>query len=247
MSYPRYSVSGKGSVYLSSDPGKRVEKARKILMILSEVINPDECTALDIGTGYGIVASELSKFFKSVTSIDIADERLQKDGYDFKVYNGTLMPFAEASFDVVIANHVIEHVSDQRKTLDEICRVLKPDGVCYVAVPNRWALIEPHFEIPLLAWFPQKFAGVILRLLGKGDFYDVRSYGAKGYYKLLSREFMVQNITREIVQKLDVFTDSNSFPVSIIKHIPGPLLGLMLVFSPTYIFILRKIGRNGQP
>lgn len=240
MSYPRYSVSGKGSVYLSSDPGKRVEKARKILMVLSEVINPEECAALDIGTGYGIVAAELSKFFKSVSSIDIADERLQKDGYGFKVYGGTLMPFEDASFDVVIANHVIEHVPDQRVTLAEISRVLKPGGICYVAVPNRWALIEPHFVVPFLAWFPQKIASAILKLLGKGDFYDVRSYGAKGYYKLLSREFMVQNITGEIVKKLDVFTGSSSLAGSVIKHIPGPLLDLMLVFSPTYIFILRK-------
>ncbi len=242
MNYPRYSISGKGSVYLSGDPGKRVEKAKKILMVLSEVINPEECAALDIGTGYGIVASELSKFFKSVTSIDIADERLQKDGFDFKVYGGTQIPFADASFDVVIANHVIEHVPDQHMTLNEICRVLKPGGVCYVAVPNRWALIEPHFGVPLLAWFPQKFASAILKLLGKGDFFDVRSYGAKGYQKLLSGKFMVQDITMEIVQKWGVFTGSSGFPASVIKYIPEPLLGLMLVFSPTYIFILRRAG-----
>ena len=240
MNYPRYSISGKGSVYLSSDPSKRSDKAKKILMVLSEVLQPEECSALDIGTGYGIVASELSKYFKSVTSIDIADERLQKDGFDFKVYEGTVLPFDDGHFNVVIANHVIEHVPDQQLTLSEINRVLTPGGICYAAVPNRWAFIEPHFEVPLLAWFPQKVSSGILKMLGKGDYFDVRSLGAKGYHMLFSKDFEVQNITKEIVLQLDVFAGNSSWVTTLIKLIPDPLLRFLLIFSPTFIFILRK-------
>lgn len=45
------------------------------------------------------------------------------------------MPFAENSFDVVLCNHVLEHVDDDHKALREICRVLKPGGLAVLQVP----------------------------------------------------------------------------------------------------------------
>ncbi len=43
---------------------------------------------------------------------------------------------APASFDVVTSWHVIEHVADPRRVLDEIRRVLRPDGWLVLATPN---------------------------------------------------------------------------------------------------------------
>lgn len=45
------------------------------------------------------------------------------------------MPFADCAFDLVIANHVLEHVEDDGRALAEIHRVIKPDGAAILQTP----------------------------------------------------------------------------------------------------------------
>ena len=45
------------------------------------------------------------------------------------------MPFTENQFDVVLCNHVLEHVHDDILALKEIKRVLKPGGWAILLVP----------------------------------------------------------------------------------------------------------------
>ena len=49
----------------------------------------------------------------------------------------TAMPFAPESFDVVLCNHTLPYVRDHRRALDEILRVLKPDGLAMLDSPRR--------------------------------------------------------------------------------------------------------------
>ncbi len=59
------------------------------------------------------------------------------------------LPFEDAAFDFVVSNQVMEHVQDYPAVLDEMRRVLKPDGVCLHIFPSRYMLIEPHVFVPL--------------------------------------------------------------------------------------------------
>lgn len=56
------------------------------------------------------------------------------------------LPFADASFDVVICQHVLEHIEDDRSSLAEIRRVLKDDGWAIISAPIR--LDQPTYEDP---------------------------------------------------------------------------------------------------
>ena len=47
------------------------------------------------------------------------------------------LPFADASFDRVIASEVLEHIPDDEKAMAELTRVLRPGGLAAVTVP-RW-------------------------------------------------------------------------------------------------------------
>lgn len=76
------------------------------------------------------------------------------------------LPFTESSFDGVLLNEVLEHVTDEVQTLREIHRVLRPGGHLVVMSPNRWFPFEGHgmhigqhqvgFPVPLLPWLPSK-------------------------------------------------------------------------------------------
>ena len=61
----------------------------------------------------------------------------------------TDIQFADASFDVIIGNHVLEHVPDDRKAMKELQRVLAPGGWAVLQVPISLAL-ETTYEDPAL-------------------------------------------------------------------------------------------------
>jgi ubiquinone/menaquinone biosynthesis C-methylase UbiE len=50
--------------------------------------------------------------------------------------DGQALPFADASFDLVSCNHVLEHIFETENFLREIRRVLQPGGLAVVSVPN---------------------------------------------------------------------------------------------------------------
>jgi SAM-dependent methyltransferase len=57
------------------------------------------------------------------------------------------LPFDENTFDVVICNHVLEHVPDDRKAIGEIYRVLKSGGFAILQVPTNYSMektLEDH-------------------------------------------------------------------------------------------------------
>lgn len=70
------------------------------------------------------------------------------------------LPFDDASFDVVHANQVLEHVADLIPLIHEIHRILKPGGLLVAHTPYfraAWAHIDPthvrHFTISTLDYF----------------------------------------------------------------------------------------------
>ena len=81
------------------------------------------------------------------------------------VYNGLTLPYAYNSFDVVFSVHVIEHTQDPERYLIEVCRVLRPGGIVFLDVPNRYYKYDQHTMLPYVHWPPTKLRNVILRTL----------------------------------------------------------------------------------
>jgi ubiquinone/menaquinone biosynthesis C-methylase UbiE len=62
--------------------------------------------------------------------------------FSFKVIDAQSIPFADASFDAVIANHMLYHVPDRPKALSEIRRMLRPGGRFYTSTVGAAHLRE---------------------------------------------------------------------------------------------------------
>jgi SAM-dependent methyltransferase len=76
----------------------------------------------------------------------------------FQAYDGTAMPFADASFDLAIAIEVIEHVPDKPGFLAQIFRVLRPGGRVFLTTPNPQCLalgLEERLE-RTLRWLARR-------------------------------------------------------------------------------------------
>ena len=179
--------------HMHFDVESRRNKARKIITLIERRRLLVDGVVLEIGTGTGVISAELARAAGpagAAVSIDTMDTRVDKEGYEFRVTSGVTLPFEDASFDVVVSNHVVEHVgdrADQQVHLDEIRRVLRPGGIGYLATPTRWALIEPHFKVPLLSWPPRTMRDRYLRLTGRGKVYNVDPFGPREIRAALRR------------------------------------------------------------
>ena len=194
---------------------------------------------LEIGTGSGVMAGHFgSDPLFEVVSVDVVDERVVEDGYEFRLVDGVILPFDNASFDVVVSNHVIEHVGEpdnQLTHLREIERVMSQSGVGYLAVPNRWALIEPHFRLPFLSWVPESWRSGYVRAFRKGDHYDCRPVGYRELNRMLGEAGLgFEHLEVEAVRLIGE-SERAGFLSTTARRIPNSLLAPLQPVSPTLV------------
>src|SRR5262245_55403873 len=109
---------------------------------------PVDARTLDVGTSTGSNLRLLRDCgFTRVTGLDLSLEAIrfcESKGFG-PVQQGSVcaMPFPDASFDLVLATDVIEHVDDDVLALSEVARVLAPGGHALITVPafqSLWGL-----------------------------------------------------------------------------------------------------------
>jgi SAM-dependent methyltransferase len=81
--------------------------------------------------------------YGTVEGVELSDEALEfcrrRGCQNVRKASAMALPFADASFDVLTAVDILEHMDDDRGALQEWARVLKPGGRLFVFVPaHRW-------------------------------------------------------------------------------------------------------------
>jgi len=185
--------------------------------------------------------SELVKPGGEVVAVDAHDQREVHEGYEFVKVDDASLPFPDARFDLVVSNHVMEHVgtrADQTHHLREIRRVLAPGGFAYLAVPNRWRPVEPHFRLPFLSWLPQKLSDRYVKLSGKGDWYDVEPPSARTMAGLLDSSGLEwQDCTLEAARVLAEVEQSAGLVTRVLSRAPSWLFRLGAPLVPSMIYV----------
>jgi SAM-dependent methyltransferase len=200
---------------------------------------------LEIGTGSGAIAHYFacrSGLRCDVDAVDVVDQRKVRDGYEFQLVRDTTLPFETARFDIVISNHVIEHVGDsgaQLRHLGEIHRVLRPDGRAYLAVPNRWQVVEPHFHLPFLSWLPRRLRDSYVRLARRGARYDCEPPTLRTLETMLrDADFEFENVCVPALRETLAIERADSTLAGIFARIPDALLQRLRGVIPTLIYLL---------
>lgn len=216
---------------------------------LSPVVPLQRLRVLDIGGSTGIIDEYLSRYFGSVTGIDIdtkavrfASETFDRGNLYFHPGDAMKLAVRDETFDVVICSQVYEHVPDARKMIDEIYRVLRPGGVCYFAASTRLMWNEPHYSLPLLSVVPRRIAHWYIRMAGKADCYHELHLFSWELKQLVSR-FKIVDYTRKIIVNPDQFKTSYLFPPGSTKTRLARLVADRLYWAmPGYIWLLKKPG-----
>ena len=233
------------------DRESRKLRGRRIVRALTALAGIDLSNAcvVDIGCSDGMITSEIANHVAFVVGIDVdadavryaagSSELTQSPHYI--VGSGTSLPFVDESFDVAVCNHVYEHVTNPHALLHEICRVLRPEGVCYFAAGHTLQLIEPHHRLPLLSWVPRRLADAWVRALRRGNRYEEK-FLPPWRLRALFGDFA----TTELVSPA-MLRDPELYGFPSIARLPGivraaiaALAHPLALLAPTWIWLLRR-------
>ena len=104
---------------------------------------------LDIGSGAGAFLATMKEAGWTVKGLEPDEDARMVAMRDFQVESqptDELMGLQEGSWDVVTMWHVLEHVHDLDDYIEKIFKLLKPDGLFLIAVPNYTSADAVHYQ-----------------------------------------------------------------------------------------------------
>lgn len=205
----------------------------------------------EVGGSTGAIAAHLADAFRVAVNLDVDRPALIAGHAEFSDRitclraDGTALPLASESCDLIICNHVYEHVSDPQALMDEIYRALKPGAYCYFSAGNKIQLVEPHHRIPLLSLMPQWLADRIVRATGRDDRYRERHLYYSQLRKLVGR-FELHDVTDDLVRAPSLYRMEYLLTEgSATQRVAQFVLRHFRRLFPTYIWLLRKpVGKS---
>jgi 2-polyprenyl-3-methyl-5-hydroxy-6-metoxy-1,4-benzoquinol methylase len=145
---------------------------------------------IDVGAGLG-GALECFNDTNPITAVDLVPQETKwlTRGNVLSVQgDGTRLEFGDSEFDAAFSSSVIEHVPRelQQAFASEVRRVARH---YFVQTPNRWFLVEPHYQLPLFQFLPKRVQRALNRrfTLGwqtKGEWEEINLLSARDLRRL---------------------------------------------------------------
>lgn len=148
----------------------RSGQERRLKMILSAAGNRIQGRVLENGCGVGLYLQHLAPHVGSIIGLEYDLERAKEAHQRApQLINAAAeeLPLTHGSFDVILSHEVLEHVMDDRRSVEEMLRVLEPGGIIVLFVPNLGYPFETHGiywrgryhfgNIPLVHYLPARW------------------------------------------------------------------------------------------
>lgn len=172
---------------------------------VSEVINQNPISVLEIGVGNKTVSHYLKKMGFNVTTCDF-DKNLEPD----VVANILKLPFKLNTFDVVLCAEVLEHLSFKHfvKALREIYRITKKSAI--ITLPH-FSLTNLYLGVKIIPFIPKK------EFSFKIDYPFNHQFDGEHYWEIGKKGYSLSIVKREII-KSGFLIDKMYYPKENPRH-----------------------------
>ena len=185
------------------------EKARRTLSLLESGMFKEPVRAkrvLEIGSGTGTFLAPATKCFEHVVGIDIAMRWLHVSRRRFMDLGipapplvcccGENLPFADNSFDLIVANSTIEFVRDQEKVFAESARVLDAGGSMYINSVNRFALArDPYAYLWGVGFLPRTLQARYVLWRSGAHYENTKTLSYREFNRFAEKYFSTKEFT----------------------------------------------------
>lgn len=161
---------------------------------------------------------------RSITALDIDPSQYKIDDIECQHcdLNGSI-PFEDASFDVCFSIEVIEHLNNPQNMINEIHRVLRPDGMLFLSTPNVHSIAQK------------------LRFLFSDEFHWFKDK----HYRQLGHIHPIFDwlLKRMLEERFEVVAyDAPSFQLRLLTKSPGiPMPVKSRLFADINVYVLKKL------
>jgi len=127
---------------------------KPVSRLIRKQIGKNRERILDLGCGNGDMVRSLAKYYPSVSGADIPSSKLEElkshSTSRVQFYSNDELDDLDMSFDAITSIEIIEHLSDSEMEthIDQIKKLLKPDGVAFISVPNSEDLEVSFMRCP---------------------------------------------------------------------------------------------------
>lgn len=229
---------------IMADQELRIKKGDKIASVLLDAIKSGKVEKiLDLGCSNCIVLDRVVERTNPMIAVGVdLDKSVFPDSTEIRkplMCDGEKLCFSDGCFDVILCNHVYEHVGDADKLFKEMNRVLKPGGVIYFGAMNAMWPVEPHYHFPFLHWLPRILTYPVMKLLGHNSAYLERPLTYFGLKKLVHM-FECIDYTRKIIMHPEKYHAKDILPDNRLGWLHSIFITYLFFLLPGYVWILKK-------
>jgi len=246
-----------------------IERGRFVYSIVGQKVSPVSLTVLDLGSGEGGTSEIFSKN-NFVISLDLSLIRLRRQYNSYFIFpkinaSALQLPFVDNSFNLILIQDVIEHLTEVPDFYSEIKRILKNDGLIYLSTPNKLSafnfLSDPHFGLLFASILKRKsIKKYFLKYFRKDDYKrsDIAElFSLNSIINLFQNDFQISLFTKFSVQELfkgNIGIVWSSFHIKLIAFCQFFSLDRLLIkiandkigiinkyFTPTFYLVLKKL------
>ena len=191
-----------------------IERGKFVYSVINQINQTENLSVLDLGSGEGGSTKVFSEN-NFVTSFDLSLVRLKRQSENFNYLlnvNGDALnlPFFDKSFDLIIVQDVIEHLTNTQSFYSELKRVLKNKGIIFLSTPNKFSIFnilnDPHFGLPVVSLLRRKsIKEYFLKYFRKKDYMrsDIAQlFSLNELMKIFQNDFNISLNTKFVVNEL---------------------------------------------
>lgn len=205
------------------------------------IANKNDIKFLDIGAGEGKTLIEGSKRGWEVTGIDIIDNRIENAKTNEIIFISAKFlehQFPDEYFDFIYMDSVLEHVLNPVEYLVRIKKILKPNGIIYIGIPNEDSLFN---DIRRIIFNIVGRRAISEKLKPFDSPYHVVGFNLVSFKYLLNKLNLEEKYFRNFGRKFDYLSSSpykKGFWISLFFLFPIEIVGFILkrdVYFESYL------------